>query len=258
MTIDTDFHNHVSRSSARQMAQSAQERGLRVLGLSEHVFQMQETRPLLTHMPQEGPMLSFSQYIAEVHAASQGLQVEVRLGLEVDFIPEKQEQIQVAIQEYPWDYLIGSVHEVDGKQFEREDKRTREQGEQLWLRYFQLLREAVRSGYFSIVSHPVRMRTTNPFLPATLDDELEQLAAEATKQNVALEINGYDMQHYPSLVRHLAKACALHNTPISVNSDAHYPQKIAQAHQPSEALLREVGISKVRVWKQRVPEEYCI
>ena len=44
MTIDTDMHSHLSRSSALQMAMAAQQKGLRVLGLSEHVFQMQETR----------------------------------------------------------------------------------------------------------------------------------------------------------------------------------------------------------------------
>ena len=43
MTIDTDMHSHVSRSSALQMALAAQQKGLRVLGLSEHVFQMEET-----------------------------------------------------------------------------------------------------------------------------------------------------------------------------------------------------------------------
>ncbi len=40
MTIDTDFHSHVARSSAFQMAQAAGEKGLRILGLSEHIFQM--------------------------------------------------------------------------------------------------------------------------------------------------------------------------------------------------------------------------
>ena len=49
MTIDSDFHSHVSRSSALQMAQSAREKGLRVLGLSEHVFQMSEARQTLEH-----------------------------------------------------------------------------------------------------------------------------------------------------------------------------------------------------------------
>ncbi|GAC1393694.1 MAG: histidinol-phosphatase HisJ family protein [Ktedonobacteraceae bacterium] len=258
MTLDTDFHSHVVRSSALQMAQSARERGIRVLGLSEHVFQMKEVRTPLTHMELEGPILSFQEYIDAVHIAGQQAGVDVRLGLEVDFIPEKNDVIQASIRDYPWDFLIGSVHQVDGKLFERDNKLTREQGEATWLRYLQLLREAVQSGFFSFVSHPVRMRYNNPYLPPNLDDAYEQLAALATQHNIALEINGYDTLVYPDMVRRLAKACALHNTPISVGSDAHSPKQVAQAHKQTTEILREVGIAKVRVWKQRVAEEYTM
>ncbi len=258
MTITTDFHSHVSRSSAREMALSAQEKGLHVLGLSEHIFQMVEARPTLVHMPQEGPFLTFSEYIAAVRAAGRDASVTLRLGLEVDFIPGKNEQIQAFLQEYDWDFLIGSVHEVDGLQFENNRKWDREEGEALWLRYTTLLREAVNSGYFSLVSHPVRMRTANAYLPPNLDQELEQLAAEAARCNVALEINGYDLQNYPNLVRRLARACALHKTPVSVGSDAHNPRQIALTHSHAESILREVGIKSVRIWQQRVAEEYSI
>jgi histidinol-phosphatase (PHP family) len=258
MTIDTDFHSHVSRSSALQMVQAAQEKGLHVHGLSEHVFQMQEARSILEHMPLEGPLLTFATYIESVHAAAQQTGVDVRLGLEVDFIPGKNEDIQASLQGYDWDFLIGSVHEIDGRQVERNRKISREAGEALWLRYFKLLREAVSSGYFSVVSHPVRMRVSNPHLPPNFDEELERLAAEATRCDVALELNGYDMLAYPSLVRRLAKACASEETPVSVGSDAHRPGEIAQAHGQTEEIMREAGLSKVRIWKRRVPEEYSI
>jgi histidinol phosphatase-like PHP family hydrolase len=92
----------------------------------------------------------------------------------------------------------------------------------------------------------------------TLDEEMEKLAAEAAACNVALELNGYDMLHYPALVRRLARACAFHQTPISVGSDAHQPADVAWAHTQTAALLREVGISRVRVWKQGIIEEYHI
>ncbi|MFL5694150.1 MAG: PHP domain-containing protein [Ktedonobacteraceae bacterium] len=258
MTITTDFHSHVSRSSAREMVMSSQEKGLRVLGLSEHIFQMVEARPTLAHMPLEGPLLTFSEYIAGVRAAGQNASVILRLGLEVDFIPGKNEQIQAFLQGYNWDFLIGSVHEVDGLQFEKNQKWNREEGEALWLRYMALLRAAVSSGYFSLVSHPVRMRTANPHIPHSLDQELEQLAAEAARCDVALEINGYDVQNYPNLVRRLARACALHKTPVSVGSDAHNPRQIALTHSHAESILREVGIKSVRIWQQRLTEEYDI
>jgi histidinol-phosphatase (PHP family) len=256
MTIDTDFHSHVSRTSALQMVKAAQEMELRVFGLSEHVFEMSEVRPMLDHLPMEGPLLPFARYIDEVLSAAQQAAIEVRLGLEVDFIPGKNEQIQGFLQGRPWDFLIGSVHEVEGIQFEAGSIGKKEQGEALWHRYVALLREAVKSGYFSVVSHPVRMRVANPYIPPTMDEELDRLAAEAARRDVALEINGYDVLHYPELVRQLAQACKRHETPISIGSDAHYPARIAQAHAQTEAMLREVGIRKVRIWRQMRPEEY--
>src|SRR5579864_4992844 len=258
MKIDTDFHSHVSRSSAAQMVEAAQQKGLRVLGLSEHVFQLEEARPLLKHLGPEGPLLTFATYIEDVHTAAKKSDIDARLGLEVDFIPEKNELIQSSIQGYDWDFLIGSVHEVDGVYFEENREWSKEEGEALWLRYFELLRAAVSSGYFSLVSHPVRMSVSNPHLPPTFDDELERLAAEAARHDVALEINGFDVLTYPSLVRRLAKACALQRTSISVGSDAHAPESVAQAHQQTEIILREAGITNVRTWKQRVAEEYSI
>jgi histidinol-phosphatase (PHP family) len=219
---------------------------------------MTEARPLLPHLRQEGPFLTLDEYFSRIQTVQEETGFDVRIGLEVDFVPEKNAEIQQVIQTRPWDFLIGSVHEIDGVPFEMESRFDREKGEALWLHYFALLREAVSSDYFSLVSHPVRMRSVNPFLPAHLDDELEQLAALATRHNVALEINGYDIRAYPSLVRHLARACALHRTPISVGSDAHDPRGVAQGHLLSAEVLHEAGIKQVRIWKSMVPEEYAI
>jgi histidinol-phosphatase (PHP family) len=256
MALDSDFHSHIVRSSPTQMIQSAHEKGIHVLGLSEHDFQMYEARSPLEHMPLEGPMLTIPEYFASVKAASKHAPIEVRVGLEVDFVPGKNEAIQQPLQDHPWDFLIGSVHEVDGHLFEREQFLSCEEGQQRWLRYYELLRGAVNSGYFSLISHPVRMRTANPYIPDTLDDELQHLAAEATRNNVALEINGYDLRSYPTLVRRLAQACVDQHTPISVGSDAHNPTQVAQSHKATTSLLRDLGMTMVRIWRQLVPEEY--
>lgn len=258
MSIDSDMHSHVSRSSALQMVQAAHQKEIRVLGLSEHIFQMRETRLALQHLELEGPLLTFQTYFDDVCAASSQSSVDVCLGLEVDFIPGKNDEIQAYISGYKWDFLIGSVHQIGDIQFEFNYQWGREEGEALWLQYFELLRRAVMSRYFSVVSHPVRLRVNNPHLPPTFDEELESLAAEATRYDVALEINGYDVLHYYSLVQRLARACILHHTPISVGSDAHTPKGIAQAHQKTENMLHEIGITKVRLWKQMKAEEYFL
>ncbi|GLV53892.1 histidinol phosphate phosphatase HisJ [Dictyobacter sp. S3.2.2.5] len=259
MRIISDFHNHTSYTSAQAMVRSAQQRGLKIFGISEHISQTLEGRPVLAHMPQEGVILPMEEYRQQVLEAGQSDHFDVCLGLEVDFYPGKNEEIQAALSGYKWDFLIGSIHDVDALHYDRvKEDFGREKGEVLWLRYFELLREAVSSGFFQVVSHPVRMRTTNPYLPPTFDQELESLAAEAKRCDVALELNGFDVLTYPDVVRRLMKACAIQGTAISCGSDAHYPEEVGEAHKKFENILREAGIRQVRIWKQQQPEEYTI
>lgn len=258
MSIFTDCHNHIVESSAYEMARAGQEKGLYCLGLSEHVFQMEEARSLLAHLDLEGPIMTLPSYCREVSKVAERLQFDIRLGLEVDFIPEKNEALLSLLQGYHWDFLIGSVHEVDGLPFEQVDMRDRETGEKIWLRYCQLLCNAVTCGAFDVIGHPLRMRVKNPHLPATLDKELESIAVEAARYDVALELNGFDVLTYPQLVRRFVAICAVHRTPISIGSDAHTPPKVAQAHRQTEVILHEAGIETVRIWKQRKAEVYVL
>jgi histidinol-phosphatase (PHP family) len=258
MPITTDFHNHLSYTSATAMVQAAKQRGLRVFGFSEHIFQMQEAHPLLSHLPLEGRLMDLSDYRREVQEAARAASFDVRVGLEVDFQPERNAAIQAILRPYDWDFLIGSVHDVDELHYDRmQEDPGREQGEALWLRFLTLLREAVSSGFFQVVSHPVRMYTTNHYLPATFDEELERLAAEATRCNVALELNGFDVLTYPHVVHRLIRACAIHHTPMSCGSDAHYPAEVGQAHHLFATILRDAGIKKIRLWRRQEPEEYA-
>lgn len=259
MHVISDFHNHTSYTSALEMVQSAQQRGLKIFGISEHISQTLEGRPALAHMPQEGVILPMEEYRQQVLDAGQAAHFDVRLGLEVDFYPGKNEEIQESLQGYSWDFLIGSIHDVDALHYDRmQEDIGCEKGEALWLRYFELLRAAVSSGFFQVVSHPVRMRVTNPYLPSNFDEELERLAAEAVRCDVALELNGFDVLTYPDEVRRLMRACALQGAAISCGSDAHYPEEVGQAHTKFEEILREAGIRHIRIWKQQQPEEYTI
>ena len=259
MFLISDLHNHVSFTSASEMVRAAKSSGLRIFGLSEHISQLTEARPILEHMPQEGPFQTFAEYRAQVLSAAQAEGLDVRLGLEVDYYPGKNEAIQAALLPYSWDFLIGSIHDVDALHYDRyEDDFGKERGEALWLRYFELLREAVKSGFFQVISHPVRMYKTNHYLPPTFDAELERLAAEATAYDVALEINGFDVITYPHMVRRVMQACAAQHTPISYGSDAHFPKEVGVPVQAAADILRAAGITQLRTWKNQQVEEYTL
>src|SRR5215472_9736482 len=139
MSISSDLHSHVSRTSAREMVQVARDKGIKILGLSEHDFQMKEIRPILLDLPREGAMMNLAEYAAAVQQAAEELHFDARLGMEVDFIPAKNEAIHTFIREVPWDFLIGSVHEIDDEVYESDQITWSEQdGQARWLRYYEL------------------------------------------------------------------------------------------------------------------------
>ena len=71
----------------------------------------------------------------------------------------------------------------------------------------------------------MRLAQSQPDAPAFVAARLDDLAEAAARADVALEINGTDLERRPDLVQLLVDACARHSTPVSLGSDAHRPQK---------------------------------
>ncbi len=90
---------------------------------------------------------------AVVGARDRGL--PVKLGLEVDYVPGREDETRELLAPYPWDYLLGSVHFIDGLGVDGEPRLLDAVGvEEAWQRYFETLAAAARSGLFDSLSHP--------------------------------------------------------------------------------------------------------
>jgi len=84
-------------------------------------------------------------------------ETDLRLGLEVDFIPGREDRIANLIERCELDYAIGSVHFLGDRAVDDADYDVWQSGrspEQIWRRYFETLAEAARSGLFDILAHP--------------------------------------------------------------------------------------------------------
>lgn len=66
----------------------------------------------------------FHEYVNEVLALKQFYhgKIEVLLGIESDFFPEHIENYRTCFCRYPFDYIIGSVHHVDGISIFKKDR----------------------------------------------------------------------------------------------------------------------------------------
>ena len=81
------------------------------LGLSDHM-PLIHVDPEAYYPEMAMPMDELPRYVEEclqLKERYQG-QIDIRIGLEGDYIEGYEEQIERIVNDYPWDYVIGSVH----------------------------------------------------------------------------------------------------------------------------------------------------
>ncbi|MDE3026631.1 MAG: histidinol-phosphatase, partial [Acidobacteriota bacterium] len=121
---------------------------------------------------------------------ARGRGLPVKLGLEVDWTGDRAEELDAVLAAYPWDYLLGSVHWLDGREAVDggvgEGAWRRWGADEVWRRYVDALCTAARSGLFDVLSHPDLAKIYG----VRGDDGLyEELAAAVDEADVALELS---------------------------------------------------------------------
>ncbi len=109
-----DYHTHICESTIDAMLASAVENGVREYGISEHIFMLDEGHPIFPLIPDEGIRFSLERYVETCRERSRSSQISIRLGLEVDYVPGTEARVADVLAGVDWDYLIGSIHEIDG------------------------------------------------------------------------------------------------------------------------------------------------
>jgi len=265
--VIVDYHMHLrgsddeprgrySADRAEEYVERARRSGVDEIGFSDHVYHFTQTRELW-----EIPWMldrcvdDLDEYVSAVaEAKARGL--PVKLGLEVDYFPGSERAIAEVLEPYPWDYLLGSVHFVDGLSIDQEPGLVHELpvGE-AWRRYFTWLRDAARSGLFDVLAHPdlikfFRMRPT--------DEETRDLHVEAADAieaaGVCVEVSAAGLHKptgelYPD--RSLLELCHERGVPITLASDAHQPAHVGRDVDRAAAFAREVGYETVTVFEGR-------
>src|SRR2546430_12410608 len=135
--------------------ESARAAGVDEIGFTEHIYYFKQTRSLWTVPYHTERCLSdIEAYVsAVVTARDRGL--PVKLGLEVDYVPGREEETRELLAPYPWDYLLGSLHYIGGLGVDNEPRLVDAVGvEEAWRVYFEALAAAARRGLFDSLSHP--------------------------------------------------------------------------------------------------------
>jgi histidinol-phosphatase (PHP family) len=236
--------------------ETARLRGIDEIGFTEHVYYFAQTRKLW-HLPYhlERCAYDLDDYVGTVlEAKRQGL--PVKLGLEVDHVPGRQDELAALIDPYPWDFLLGSVHEVLEVAVDQEPGIwERLSVEEVWRRYFSSLCELARSGHVDVMAHPDLAKIYGDRPADGVAEELYEEAARAfAEAGVAAEISTAGIRKpvgeiYPH--ERFLVACRRQGVPITTASDAHTPDLVGYELEQALDLARRAGYETVTVYEGR-------
>jgi histidinol-phosphatase (PHP family) len=267
--VIVDYHMHLRTpageveeidhtvEAAERFVEKAGERGVDEIGFTEHVYYFKQTRKLWT-LPYELERCvhDLDRYCdAVLEAKRRGF--PVKLGLEVDYVPGRERETRDILEQYPWDFLLGSVHCLEGHAIDAKP------GlwayfpvEEVWRRYFIALRGAARSGLFDVLAHPdlVKIFGKRPGKEDVVLHHEETADAIKAAGNVAIEVSTAGLRKpvgelYPD--PELLAACQARGIPVTTASDAHVPDDVGCDFDQALELLRGAGYETVTVFEGR-------
>jgi histidinol-phosphatase (PHP family) len=241
-----------SLEAIERFVEVAAERGVDEIGFTEHVYYFRQTRSLWTIPYQtERCVYDLDAYVeAVLQARERGL--PVKLGLEVDYVPDREDETRALLAPYPWDYLLGSLHYVDGFGVDSEPRLVDEIGvERAWRRYFETLARAARSGLFDSLSHPDLVKIFSDRLAGY---DYGPVADAIAESGTAVEVSTAGLRKpvgelYPD--PDLLAACRERGVPVTTGSDAHVPELVGRDFDRARELLRSEGYDTVTVFDRR-------
>jgi histidinol-phosphatase (PHP family) len=256
--IHTNYHNHTTWSdgsaAVQEMIDAARAAGLQEFGISDH-YALAPGKPVTWALAPE----ALGAYVAQIQLAMAcNTDITVRLGLEVDYFPETIDRVKEQLAPYPFDFLIGSVHFVDGFPIDFNAQPWQEipqdSRDNVWRSYWRLLRATAQSGLFDIIGHFDLPKKFNFYPAADLtEDALSALDAIAAA-DMAIEINtsGWDRpvnEAYPSMF-YLQEA-RRRKIPLVINADAHAPGEVVRYFDRARELAAEAGYTELAQYGQR-------
>jgi histidinol-phosphatase (PHP family) len=260
--VIVDYHMHLRApdesidhtvEAVERFVEAAAERGIDEIGFSEHVYYFEQTRPLWTQQYHlERCVYDIEPYVGAVlEAKERGY--PVKLGIEVDFEPERQKETAEFLSRYPWDYVIGSIHFIDGAAIDAEPSLVEAVGvEEAWRRYYETLGAAAGSGLFDTLAHPDLVKMFGAEIP------WDWGSVAGSLDGVCIEVSsaGLHKRHgklYPNA--DLLAAAQARGTSITLASDAHVPQNVGRDLDRAIEHAREAGYETVTVFDRREPRQ---
>jgi histidinol-phosphatase (PHP family) len=253
--VGTDPERYFTSENVDRYLTIAEERGIDELGVSEHVHRFRQALEVWRHPFWErfavDDVDAYCEFVRE--------ETPLRLGIEADFVPGREDRMANLLDGREWDYVLGSIHFLrdDAVDMDEWDIWRSTEPEKVWRRYFETLGEAARSGLFDVLAHPDLVKVWGPERPRPEGDLRRFYEASMdgiAQSDVAIEVSTGGLRKpageiYPA--RAFLEMCLEAGRPVSLSSDAHLPDQLGYRYEEAVELLRSVGVDEIAVYERR-------
>jgi histidinol-phosphatase (PHP family) len=264
----TDYHLHLrpdedhtepdryfTRENYDRYRAAASDRGIEELGVAEHVHRFSRALDVWEHpFWKRWAVDDLDQYVEFVRST------DLRLGIEADWVPGREDRMATLLDSHEWDYVVGSVHFIRDDAIDMRGEwdiwRTSGDPEKVWAAYFDALGEAARSGMFDVLAHPDLVKVWGDPIP---DGDLRRFYDRAmdgiADSDVAIEVSTAGLrkpiaQLYPD--RAFLEMCLDAGRPVALSSDAHLPEQVGYEYERAVEWLAAMGVVELAVYERRV------
>ena len=254
------YHNHTTFSDGAESPDAflrvALAQGVEILGFADHYWRnpdSSEPFPDWALRPElEG------RYFEALAALKASAPIEIRAGLEFDWLDGSAAWLASMARDERLDYAIGSVHYVGGACFDCSrtfwEAMAPDALNAFVRRYWQTVRDMACSGLFDIAGHLDLVKKydfypsedVTPFVREALD------AIKAAGMVVELNTKGWRCDcrdAYPSEA--ILRACFRREIPVTVSSDAHQARYVCSNFPRAYELLARVGYTHLVRFRER-------
>lgn len=258
---DSTAERYFTAANAERYRECADERGIDELGVAEHIHRFVQSldvweHPWYRHWARD----DLDEYCDFVRGSG------LKLGIEADYLPGREDRVANLLDGRPWDYVVGSVHFVGDDAVDLHGEPDWEawdiwrggDPERIWTRYFETLGEAARTGMFDILAHPDLVKAFSSRAGGTPEGDLRRFYDRAmdgiADSDVAIEVSTAGLRKpagelYPAPA--FLEMCLDAGRPVALSSDAHVPEQLGYEYARAVEWLSGFGVTELAVLEGR-------
>jgi len=254
-----DYHLHTNfcghgKGEPDEYVRVAVESGFKEIGFSCHLPKVDEPDPYHAM-----PRYMLPVYFDRLRSLQKEYKdrIRIKIGIEADYLEGYEETISYLLSAFPFDYVLGSVHFLDGWHFTSRagrDQYFEMEPSEVFPRYFEEVRKVIRTGLFDVLAHPDAIRKEYFQPPEPLDREYAAVADLLNEHGMAIEMNTAGLRReagfiYPS--EDFLKICLERDVPLTIGSDAHKPEDLGRDFDRVDKILKAAGRANIAVYSRR-------